>query len=923
MKAKKLLIVLCISVFAVLLSVIACVAAIAQPGSAPMETVEDDSLNVTARTLALKDNVYIKYAVPVGEAENVKMLFWTSEQSDYALGTQAVEAEPAYQQVVDGVNCNIFQFKGMEDKQMTDVLYARAYAEVDGDRHYGDVNKYSVLQYAYNKQNEETPDSALLTTLDTLLNKGAAAQQAAGYKLDDLANEAHSIIHAVDEILSDGFADFLHPDSKQVTGVDKYLKYSGSMTFYIEFNITLTGYQTVEDYIYYFDAVTGAKKDTEYDTHMFDRHGRIYGDSTFVTINTEVYYLVSQKIVYEYYVILDQLYYFGTDGVMRTDTEIGGHYFGSDGVMVGNNVFFDAGDKVYYVQNNIIVYIYVYIEGELYLDLDGTMYPTAGFDSTVLESDNDQDAGNNDTLGGVTCTAYSEALGMTFVCQSDANGNFSFAHLPKVEFVFIFEIDLYITVTVEINMAEPNAMAPILLDRKPSEGLAYETISDIACRVTGVGSCTDIEIVIPDEYQGRSVTEIAEKAFYGLTDLISVRVPDTVEKIGDKAFADCPVLEDVSMPDNAEIGIDVFRGSIIVVIVMKHNVVFVDAKDATCTEPGNIAYYWCETCNHYYEDAYGTKRIYDVVIPNAHDFVGGACTKCGEIQTAVLITQTAELAHLGKFALGTLENAIGLPEMVNVYTADGRNHSLPVMWDLSTYNKAEVGEYTIYGYIQAAGFHFADSVSAKVEAKVDIVAYMKGTADIVFVLDVSGSMSEEVANVKDNVVQFAQKLEAEGVSARWAAVTYSDFADVPRDPKEQTIIIQNGATPWFSTATDYKKAINAIEIAYGGDFPEVAVDGLLAANTLENRKDARVFYILLTDATYKVDNHYGVESMGEATQILKDDGVNVSVITSSSYESYYSDLVSETGGITCNINGNFAQELFDSLVPIIYEDVIS
>ena len=458
-----------------------------------------------------------------------------------------------------------------------------------------------------------------------------------------------------------------------------------------------------------------------------------------------------------------------------------------------------------------------------------------------------------------------------------------------------------------------------------SIGLEYSPINDDSeYAVMGIGECEDSEIIIPDEYNGLPVTEIGEKAFYGCGSIVSIELPDTIKTICDKAFSECELLINVKMPDDVEIGIDIFRGSINVSIELKHTLVYVEAKEPSCTEVGNIAYYFCEKCNDYYKDEEGTVRLYDVIIPNSHSFVEGYCEICDSAQADVLITDLEEtVTHLGKFSLGTLENAIGLPETINVTTAVGETHSLTIVWDLSMYDKSKVGEYTIVGHIQAPGLFFAEGLSNKVEATIEIVDYMKGTADIVFVLDISGSMGDEVANVKNNIVEFAQKLEEAGVSARWSAITYSDHFDVPGDPKEKTTVLMNGATPWFTAASAYESAIASIELANGGDIAEAAVDGLMMANSLEKRQDARVFYILLTDANYKNNNDFGVSNMTEAVDIINANGANVSVITSSSYYGTYSYVNETTGGIMSDIYGDFANDLFESLVPIIYEDVIS
>ena len=468
----------------------------------------------------------------------------------------------------------------------------------------------------------------------------------------------------------------------------------------------------------------------------------------------------------------------------------------------------------------------------------------------------------------------------------------------------------------------------VIMEKVPgirfSEGLTYEMIADKEeYRVTGLGSCEDTEINIPEEHEGLPVTEIGEKAFYDCDHITSVTIPETVQKIADKAFSECDILKDVAMPDTVEIGTDVFRGSIYVELIISHKIIYVEAKDATCFEPGHIAHYYCETCDLCYEDEAATIRIYDVTIPSAHEFVDGVCVNCGMIQDSILIVAIDEIPYLGKFPLGTLEDAIGLPTMINAVTADGILHTLPIVWDLSTYNKSVAGEYTINGVVQAPEYRFAEDVSNIVYANCEITESMKGTADIVFILDISGSMGDEINNVKNNINKFAQAIEDKGVSARWSVITYSDYSDCPGDPREITQIIPNGASDWYISANECKSAINSISLANGGDGPEVAIDGLMMASTLTTRKDARTFYILLTDYTYKTANKHGVSSMSQATQILDDKGVNISVITTSSFMSDYSILTSTTGGIMSNIYNNFSQDLINGLVPIIYEEVIA
>lgn len=57
-------------------------------------------------------------------------------------------------------------------------------------------------------------------------------------------------------------------------------------------------------------------------------------------------------------------------------------------------------------------------------------------------------------------------------------------------------------------------------------------------------------VVIPSvDYKGRPITEIEPMAFYNCSELTSVTMPDTVNKIGDMAFEGCTKLSEIYIPD--------------------------------------------------------------------------------------------------------------------------------------------------------------------------------------------------------------------------------------------------------------------------------------------------------------------------------------------------------------------------------------
>ena len=76
-----------------------------------------------------------------------------------------------------------------------------------------------------------------------------------------------------------------------------------------------------------------------------------------------------------------------------------------------------------------------------------------------------------------------------------------------------------------------------------SEGLDF-TLSKSGdyYTVTGIGDCTDSEVVIPSRYERKPVEAIGGNAFANCANLLSVTIPDSIAKLGDNAFRGCSAL---------------------------------------------------------------------------------------------------------------------------------------------------------------------------------------------------------------------------------------------------------------------------------------------------------------------------------------------------------------------------------------------
>lgn len=84
-----------------------------------------------------------------------------------------------------------------------------------------------------------------------------------------------------------------------------------------------------------------------------------------------------------------------------------------------------------------------------------------------------------------------------------------------------------------------------------SKGLEFTSNGDDTCYVSGIGKCTDTEIVIPVKTPfGDKVTGIGKEAFENCEDLKSITIQKGVTNIGRAAFYFCTGLTDITIPSS-------------------------------------------------------------------------------------------------------------------------------------------------------------------------------------------------------------------------------------------------------------------------------------------------------------------------------------------------------------------------------------
>jgi Mg-chelatase subunit ChlD len=170
--------------------------------------------------------------------------------------------------------------------------------------------------------------------------------------------------------------------------------------------------------------------------------------------------------------------------------------------------------------------------------------------------------------------------------------------------------------------------------------------------------------------------------------------------------------------------------------------------------------------------------------------------------------------------------------------------------------------------------------------------------DIIFVLDVTGSMSEEINGVKNNIIEFTDSLSYRGIDYRLGMVTFLDIIENVYD---------------FTDDVQKFQYYVSLQYAHGGDdTPENSLDALSKAAQFDFRENSNRIFIWITDADYHIQDQYTQQTKENVIDQLLAKGITVYCIGDPMYQTdYYDQIVLSTGGQFFNINGNFRDILLE------------
>ena len=141
-------------------------------------------------------------------------------------------------------------------------------------------------------------------------------------------------------------------------------------------------------------------------------------------------------------------------------------------------------------------------------------------------------------------------------------------------------------------------------------------------------------------------------------------------------------------------------------------------------------------------------------------------------------------------------------------------------------------------------------------------------ADIMFVLDCTGSMGGEISAIKDTIVAFADTIKSDGVRARVGLIEFRDrFYD------EEANVLKFDGQVFTDNPTLFRTAVNSLVATGGGDAPESSLDAVLLATRQPFRTDASKVIVLVTDAPPHIPD-IEAQSIEQVTTAIQSVGID-------------------------------------------------
>ena len=165
--------------------------------------------------------------------------------------------------------------------------------------------------------------------------------------------------------------------------------------------------------------------------------------------------------------------------------------------------------------------------------------------------------------------------------------------------------------------------------------------------------------------------------------------------------------------------------------------------------------------------------------------------------------------------------------------------------------------------------------------------------DIMFVLDITSSMKEEIKGVQTGIQTFAQQLDNKKIDSRIGLIAFGD-----RFEGEEPQILAFGGSNFTRDTNSFSSQVGNLKLLHGGDHPESSFDALALASRQSFRSSATKVMVLITDDIPKIPDRE-IKSQTEIANILQSNNIEqLHLVIKEKDRSVYEDLQKVAQGET-------------------------
>ena len=190
---------------------------------------------------------------------------------------------------------------------------------------------------------------------------------------------------------------------------------------------------------------------------------------------------------------------------------------------------------------------------------------------------------------------------------------------------------------------------------------------------------------------------------------------------------------------------------------------------------------------------------------------------------------------------------------------------------------------------------------------------VKGTTDIVFIVDKSGSMDSHITDVANNIEKFVRDLESKNVQARLGLVDY--------ESSKNTTYHDFGGSKFTTDTNAFIGKLKAIRTTGSDEEATTALSHIATSPdyTWGTGKNNRRFAFLVTDED--IDLTPKTPTKDATLKALQDAGISLTVVGKKYDEKDFDPLVKGTNGLYLDINKDFADLLNKQFSNYVIETV--